>query len=56
MAIRKLGTVTGEVTGVDSPAQEGISATASGKDGLRPPWAVYDEAALASENEAADRE
>lgn len=54
MAIRKTGAVTGQVTEVEHQPEEGIAVTAS--RGPDPSWAVYDEAALAAENEAADTE
>jgi hypothetical protein len=59
MAIRKTGAVTGQVTEVEAPAQEGISATAARwpQDYEAAPvtWDDIQEQALADENEAADQ-
>lgn len=63
MSIRKTGTATGQVTGVEGqPGGEALAPVTAGIPGNVPEWdsadrwPAEDEAALAAENEAADRE
>jgi hypothetical protein len=54
MAIRKTGAVTGRITEIDgAPAEGDLVVTGSH---LHPAWDGADEAGLADEDEAADRE
>lgn len=56
MTLRKLGTATGEVTGVENDPDTVAIKVIAASNGPAPAWAVYDEAALLAENGEADQE
>lgn len=51
MSIRKTGSATGSVTGVDQQPEQGITSEAARER----PWSQADDAELTAENEAADQ-
>lgn len=52
MTIRKTGSATGQVTGVDQSPEQGITSEAARSQ----PWSEADDQELTAENEAADQD